>query len=92
MTYDNGWTERSYLLTQTRVKSVNPPYLEAWWEYKPTPEWSLRFEVDNIARFVYASKYERYSGPRNTSPLSQTEYRTIKSQPRIYVQIRKTFG
>ncbi|HET7334547.1 MAG TPA: TonB-dependent receptor [Rhizomicrobium sp.] len=92
VTYVNGWKERSYLLTQTRIRSVNPPYLEAWWEYKPTPEWSLRFEVDNIGRFVYASKYERYSGPRNTSPLSQTEYRTIKSQPRIYVQIRKTFG
>jgi hypothetical protein len=68
-----------------------PPYIEAFWEYKPTPAWSFHLGVINIGRFVYDNRFFDYSGPRDVSPLVEFEERSIKSQPRLYIDIRKTF-
>jgi hypothetical protein len=75
-----------------RSRRAVPPFIEAWWEYKPQDTLSLRFEVDNFGRFVYDDRFFDYAGPRNVSPLSQIEEINIKSQPRLYFEIRKTFG
>ncbi|MGN6514914.1 MAG: TonB-dependent receptor plug domain-containing protein [Rhizomicrobium sp.] len=89
--YFNGWDEHYYHLTEVRHRRIPPALVSAAWIYKPTPEWSLRFEVDNIARFEYENTFYEYSGPRDTSPLTEINERRIKSQPRLYVEIRKTF-
>ena len=62
------------------------------WIYKPTTEWSLRLELDNLARFEYENTFYDYSGPRDIAPLTEIDERRIKSQPRLYVEIRKTFN
>jgi len=90
--YFNGWDERYYRLEQTQHRRVLPPYMYVFWEYKPTPDWSLHFELDNLGQFVYQNDYFIYAGERNSSPLYFTDDRTIKSQPRIYIEVRKTFG
>jgi hypothetical protein len=90
--YYNAWTEHYYRLTQVRSRRAVPPFIEAWWEYKPQESLSLRFEVDNFGRFVYDDRFFDYAGPRNMSPLSEIEEINIKSQPRLYFEIRKTFG
>ena len=89
--YYNAWNEHYYRLTQVRSRRVIPPYITAYWEYKPTPDWSLHLEVDNAAPFVYDDRFFDYAGPRNISPLVDVEELSIKSQPRLFVQIRKTF-
>ncbi len=89
--YYNAWNEHYYRLTQVRSRRVIPPYITATWEYKPTPDWSLHLEVDNAAPFVYDDRFFDYAGPRNISPLVDVEELSIKSQPRLFVQIRKTF-
>ena len=89
--YYNCWDEYYYRLTQTQHRSVPPPWVSVFWEYKPTTTWSLHFELDNLARFVYKNELFDYSGPRNTSPLVEIEQRSITSQPRLYIEIRKTF-
>jgi hypothetical protein len=89
--YFNAWNEHYYRLTQVRSRRVIPPYITAYWEYKPTPDWSLHFEVDNAAPFVYDDRFFDFAGPRNISPLADVEELSIKSQPRLFVQIRKTF-
>ncbi len=89
--YYNCWDEQYFRLEQTQHRRVLPPYVNVFWEYKPTPAWSLHFELDNLARFVYKNELFDYSGPRNTSPLVEIEERSITSQPRLYVEIRKTF-
>jgi len=91
ITYFNCWDQYYYRLTQVRHQRVIPPYFLVFWEYKPTPSWSLHFELDNLARFVYDDKYYDYAGPRNALPLASTEELSVKSQPRLYIQIRKTF-
>lgn len=90
--YYNCWDEHYYRLTQVRHRRVIPPFFEAWWEYKPEESLSLRLELDNFGRFVYDDQFFNYAGPRDTFPLSSIEEIHIKSQPRLYFEIRKTLG
>jgi len=90
--YYNCWDEYYYRLAQTQHRYVLPPYIGAFWEYKPTPTWSLHFEVINLGRFIFRNQLYDYAGPRNTSPMTEVEERSIMSQPRFYIQIRKTFS
>jgi len=90
--YYNCWDEHYYRLTQVRHRRVIPPFFEAWWEYKPEESLSLRFELDNFGRFVYDDQFFNYTGPRDKAPLSSIEEIHIKSQPRLFFEIRKTFG
>jgi len=90
--YYNCWDEHYFRLAQTQHRKVNPPYLTAFWEYKPTPQWSLHFEVDNFGQFIYDNTLFNYAGPRDTAPLDSIDFRSFHSQPRIYIQIRRTFG
>ncbi|HTQ14658.1 MAG TPA: TonB-dependent receptor [Rhizomicrobium sp.] len=87
----NAWSEHYYRLEQVRSRRVIPPYFQVWWDYKPRPGWSLHFEITNPAPFVYDDRFYDYAGPRDTFPLQSIEELSIKSQPRLYVQIRKTF-
>ena len=90
--FDDVWDESYYRLSLYQHRRVIPPYLDVYWEYKPSPEWSLRVEADNIVPFVYQRRLYTYAGPRDTSPLVTSELRQIQSQPRLFVEIRKTFG
>jgi hypothetical protein len=62
-----------------------------WWDYKPSPDLSFRLELYNPFRFSYNDKFYDFTGPRDVSALSEIEELRIKSQPRIYFRIRKTF-
>jgi outer membrane receptor protein involved in Fe transport len=90
--YFNGWDEHYYQIEQVRHRRIPPALISAAWIYKPTSDWSLRFELDNITRFEYENTFYDYAGPRDIAPLTEIDERRIKSQPRIYVEIRKTFG
>jgi outer membrane receptor protein involved in Fe transport len=89
--YYNCWDEHYYRLFQTQHRHISPPYLEAGWTYKPTPDWSIELDVVNFGRFVYDNEYFDYDAPRNVGNLVEIEKRSIKSQPRVFIDIRKTF-
>jgi len=90
--YYNCWDEHYFRLEQTQHRRTIPPYVYVYWEYKPTPDWSLHFELDNLGQFVYENEFFNFAGERNTAPLLSTDDRAIKSQPRVFFEIRKTFG
>jgi outer membrane receptor protein involved in Fe transport len=90
--YFNGWDEHYYQIEQVRHRRIPPALVSVAWIYKPTSQWSLRFELDNLARFEYENTFYDYAGPRDTAPLTEIDERRIKSQPRLYIEIRKTFG
>ena len=90
--YFNGWDEHYYYLTSVRHRRIPPALISAAWIYKPTSDWSLRLELDNMGRFVYKNTFYDYAGPRNVAPLTEIDERQIRSQPRLYIEIRKTFG
>ena len=89
--YYNCWNEQYFRLEQVRYRKTVPPYVEMWWDYKPTSDLSFRLELYNPFRFSYDDKYYNYAGPRDVAPLAEIEELRIKSQPRIYFRIRKTF-
>jgi outer membrane receptor protein involved in Fe transport len=89
--YYNCWSEHYYRLEQTQSRRAVPPFLEAYWEYKPGNGWSFHAEVDNFVPFTYNNQFKDYDGPRNTFPVALVDDRRITSQPRVFFQIRKTF-
>ncbi len=89
--YYNCWDEHYFRLSQVQHRKTVPLYLEAGWTYKPTPDWSFEFDVENWGRFVYDNQYFDYSDRRDIGYLAEIEERSIKSQPRIFIDIRKTF-
>jgi hypothetical protein len=52
----------------------------------------LHFEVDNITRFIYDDKHYDYAVDRNDPTYTTLEERVVRSQPRLYVELRKTFN
>jgi outer membrane receptor protein involved in Fe transport len=90
--YYNGWDEHYFREDQAQHRRVVPPYVYVYWEYKPTPDWSLHFEIDDLGSFVYDNEFFNYQGDRNTGYLLFTDDRAIKSQPRVFFEIRKTFN
>jgi outer membrane receptor protein involved in Fe transport len=92
--YFNGWRERYYRVGEFRDRRIPPGLLSVFWQYKPTPDWMLHFEIDNITRFIYDDKHYRFFPPntRASGIPDQLEERVVRSQPRLYIEIRKSFG
>jgi outer membrane receptor protein involved in Fe transport len=90
--YFNGWRERYYRLQELRDRRIPPGLVSVFWEYKPTPTWSLHVEFDNVDPFIYDDKHYDYDVSRAVTPFDTLEDRTVRSQPRFYFEIRKTFN
>ncbi|HEX2591595.1 MAG TPA: TonB-dependent receptor [Rhizomicrobium sp.] len=93
--YFNGWRERYYRLNEYRDRKIPPGLLSVFWEYKPTPDWMLHLEVDNLTRFIYDDKHYAYVFNGNTRGSGAPDFleeRVVRSQPRLYFEIRKTFN
>jgi outer membrane receptor protein involved in Fe transport len=89
--YFNGWRERYYRLQEFRDRRIPPGLVSIFWEYKPTTAWSLHFELDNLDPFIYDDKHYNYDISRAVPPISRLEERVVRSQPRFFFEIRKTF-
>jgi outer membrane receptor protein involved in Fe transport len=85
-----GWDERYYRPTQFEHAKVIPPYVELNWDYKPTTEWMFSVAVKNAIPFGYDDVNVSYPGLRGaTDPSGLTEFK-VKSQARLYLEIRRT--
>lgn len=75
----------------SRVAIHNSPFLNAFWSYKPTPDWKITFSAENFTPYRLQLDQFNYPGPRNLGgqPTVQNVY--IRTQPRFYIQVRKTF-
>jgi outer membrane receptor for ferrienterochelin and colicin len=87
----NCWKEYYYRLAELNHPYVVPPYIELSWEYKPTPAWSLQVAIKNPGRFSYDDTRYLYAGTRAGQSPREIDEMKIKSQARLYIQIRKTF-
>jgi len=75
----------------SRVAIHNSPYLNAWWAYKPTPDWKITIGADNFAGYRFELEQINFPGPRNLSPPGSIQDVFDRTQPRFYIQLRKTF-
>lgn len=88
--YFNGWDETYARPTQMEYARVPPPYIELSWDYKPTPDWTFSASLRNVGRFRYEDVNWIYGGPRNGTNQIDVYASSIKSQARLYFEIRHT--
>ena len=66
-------------------------YFTFIWDWRPAPDIDLLFRANNAIPYLFEQEQDIYSGPRNTSPLSEIDEQRIVTNPRFQLQLRKTF-
>jgi hypothetical protein len=86
-----GGAWSNYRISEINSIGIHTPYTQASWVYNPTPDWSLKIEGDDITPYRFEQSQDIYAGPRNTSALTTVQDVMLRTRPRIFVQLRKTF-
>jgi hypothetical protein len=90
--WGTSWASTTWRISQiSRLSVHNSPFINAFWSYKPTPEWNITFRAENFLPYRLQLDQFNYPGARNLGgqPTIQGVY--IRTQPRFYLQLRKTF-
>jgi hypothetical protein len=75
----------------SRVK-IHNPYLWASWTYKPSADWAITANIDNMVPYRFEMQQMLYSGPRNLGGLPTLQDSFTRTEPRLTLQIRKTIN
>jgi hypothetical protein len=81
----------NWRIDQISHAGIHTPYSWAYWTYNPLPDWSLKVEVDNAPPYRFELRQDNYAGPRNLAPLMTVQDVFLRTRPRLFVQLRKTF-
>jgi hypothetical protein len=86
-----GFNRQNWRIAQISRVGIHVPYLNASWTYKPTPDWSIMLGAENFLPYRFEFKQIIYPGNRASglAPTVQDEF--IRTQPRITLNLRKTF-
>ena len=82
---------RYFRFNEIETRKIEP-YVNPFVEWKPRPDWSLRFELDNITQRGFKRTLEHFAGPRGRSQVAFTEDKDPHFGQLYYVRLRKTFG
>ncbi|MCP5411688.1 MAG: hypothetical protein H6924_06085 [Alphaproteobacteria bacterium] len=80
-----------YRINQVSWVRLYSPFVQLSWSYRPRPGLEFNAELINFLPYHLDIQQFNYAGPRNVSPLSQMLDVRTASQPRIHIQLRKTF-
>ena len=61
-------------------------------EFRPTADWRIRAEVENVAWDGLTDKREQYDGLRTFDVLESIETRRINTDPIFTLSVRRAFG
>jgi hypothetical protein len=86
-----GWQQRYYRFNQVEIDKLQS-YVTPYWEWKPNPKFSFRFELDNVTARPFKHVYENWDGPRTGLAPNNVEQRTYKPGRVFYFRVRKIFG
>jgi len=75
----------------SRATIHNSPFFSAFWTYKPTPDWNITLGADNFTSWRFELQQVNYIGPRNLGQVSNIQDVLTRTQPRFYLNLRKTF-
>lgn len=73
-------------------RSFNPSSLEAFVEYKPSPDWTLRLFGQDLTKIPYRRERLVYGGLRNIAALSYREVRQLNNGALYGFNIQYNFG
>jgi hypothetical protein len=82
---------RNYRIDQISKIGIHVPYTYLFWTYNPAPDWNLKIEADNVTPYRFELEQDIYTGPRNSGSLARIQDVLIRTRPRLFVQLRKTF-
>ena len=91
ISYNHGWKEVGYRLTQID-RNYGDPRINASWTYKPATNFNLAFTVNNVVTFSRERDTLYFAGSRNTSPLMRQELEKSYSRPYFSISLRKTYN
>jgi hypothetical protein len=87
----SGFSQPLYRIAQVATFHLRHDYVQVTWDYKPMPDLDVLFQAVNAPPYVFELEQDSYAGPRNVSALSQITDQRIVTQPRFFLQMRKTF-
>jgi len=96
-TWDISWgtsfSRTTWRISQiSRVAIHNSPYFNAYWSYTPTPDWKITLGADNFTAYRFELEQINFAGPRTAGGTPSSIQDVFdRTQPRIYLQLRKTF-
>jgi outer membrane receptor protein involved in Fe transport len=91
LTYFKGWRETYYRLGEIDRYHIGNQYMQFEWDYKPTSDLLISAQLDNLLPFKFSRHRTVWDGSRAVDPVLFDDYRTVQSQPRLYLKVRKTF-
>ena len=91
LTAQTGFQRPNFRIAQVNLLKLRPVYLELDWDYKPEPDLDLQVKLQDAVPYQYEVIQYNYAGPRDVSPLASIQDEHLHSQPRLYLQLRKTF-
>lgn len=86
-----GWSERSYRLEEIQTMELRN-FFNSFIEYKPTPNFTLRAELNNLDPYRFNIERRVFDGPRGTSNLDFVELERRNSQVIGFLRARWVFG
>lgn len=89
--WGTSFSRNSWRIAQvSRTAIHNSPFVNIFWSYKPTPEWTYTVGADNFLPYRLELQQYNYSGPRNIAgaPTVQTVF--LRTEPRFYFHLRAT--
>jgi len=89
LVYFNGWHETYYRLGEVDHYHVGNQFVQVEWDYKPTRDLTFTLQGANLIPFKFYRYREVWDGVRDASPVAYDEFRTVQSQPRLYMRVRK---
>jgi hypothetical protein len=87
----SSFGNRDWRIAQVSHVGIHTPYSWAYWTYNPTPTWNLKVQVDNATPYRFELEQDKYAGPRNIASLASVQDVFLRTRPRLFVQLRKTF-
>lgn len=85
----NSW--HNWRIAQISKIGIHEPYLNWFWSYKPASDWKFTVGADNLLPYRFENTQYNYSAPRNVAPPPVVQSVYIRTEPRIYFELRKTF-
>jgi hypothetical protein len=86
-----GWSERYYRLEEVQSLKLRN-FFGSFIEYKPTPQFTLRAELNNFDPYRFNIERQVFDGPRHTGSLETVELERRNSQVIGMLRARWTFG
>jgi len=87
-----SFNRTTWRIAQVNRVAIHAPYLYASWTYKPSADWSLLLQLDNALPYRFEYRQWLYSGPRDTGGAPTLQDGFTRTEPRLFVQVRKTWN